>query len=518
MEIMKKPRTAKPGIFLPFLMIASLALLVILLGSILWVVINTVSSGSANRAHSTGGAINLAPTAQPTGANIPVSPLLFGTNLGLFTGNDQILTSPTARNLLLQMHIQIIRMPLRSSLPEATEIAAARTIKNLGATPLVALHGATDPDALKIDTRMVSDMNSIFGRHTVYYEFGNEDDWHGIDATTYTRAWNAVVPELKGLALNGQFVGPVNYQYERDYLTTFLRYANPRPDEISWHEYPCLDAAAQNTCISHIDDWTTHIADARRVMANTIGTALPIMITEWNYAPDAVPDDGKVNDTAFMTTWTTRALQTLAANRVFAAMQYSCTNTVISLIDDRNMLTTQGQVVRNEYQRMIVEGQEPALAPPAGHSQYASFSFEDGSTDGWAANSSNISPVQISTAFARDGKHSLQVTLSNSGSNDFPYVAVDNVSMANPPGGGQTVSAYLYLPDKNIALSAKIFVMDKAYHWHSAAFTRLQPGVWNRLSYTLPASILGQPQVLGIQFNSPTNATTSVYIDAVSWM
>ncbi|HZU67150.1 MAG TPA: hypothetical protein VFA09_07720 [Ktedonobacteraceae bacterium] len=513
---MKNSPDTKRNIFLPFLMIASLALLVILLGSILWVVINTVSSGPVNR-HATGGAMNLTPTAHSTSTNIPVSPLLFGTNLGLFTGNDQVLTSPTARNLLVQMHIQIIRMPLRSSLSEATEIAAARTIKNLGAVPLVALHGATDPGALKIDRRMVSDMNSIFGRQTVYYEFGNEDDWHGVDATTYTHAWNTVVPQLKGLALNGQFVGPVNYQYERDYLTTFLQHANPRPDEISWHEYPCLDSSTQNTCISHIDDWTTHITDARRVIENTIGTTLPIMITEWNYAPDAVPDDGKVNDAAFMTTWTTRALQTLAANRVFAAMQYSCTNTVISLIDDRNTLTTQGQVVQDEYQRIIAGGQAPALAPSAGHGQYVSFSFEDGSTDGWAANSSKISTVQNSSAFARDGKHSLQVTLSNSGSNDFPYVAVDNVNMANPPGGGQAVSAYLYLPDKNIALSAKIFVMDKTYHWYSAAFTQLQPGIWNHLNYTLPVTINGQPQVLGIQFNSPTNATTSVYIDAVSW-
>lgn len=518
---MKKPQT-RPNIFLPSLLIGSLALLVILLGSVLWVVINTVSNGSANR-RPTLGAIHRVPTALTKGGgstNMPISPLLFGTNLGLFTSNDQILTSPTARNLLQQMHMRIIRMPLRSSLSEATEIAAARTIKNLGATPLVVLHGAIDADALTVDTRIISAMNAIFGRQTVYYEYGNEDDWNGADVMTYTHSWNSIVPQLKRLALHGQFVGPVNYQYERDYLTTFLQHANPRPDAISWHEYSCLDTSAKDICISQIDYWTQHIADARNVMVSTIGTALPIMITEWNYAPNAVPNDGKVNDAAFMTAWTTKALQTLAANRVFASMQYSCTNTVISLIDDHNALTTQGQVVQNEYQRIMIDGQQPALAPTAGYIQYAGFSFEDGSTDGWAGNSSKTTTVQNSTAFALEGKHSLQVTFRNVGTSDFPYAGVNGANLANPPGSGRTISLYLYVPDNNIALSAKIFVMDNAYAWFSGGFALLQVGVWNHLSYTLPASMHGQPQLLGVQFHSPSNAvaSTNVYIDAVSWL
>jgi hypothetical protein len=509
-----------------YIVLASAGLLVILLGAALWIILASGSGTSANRHTSSSNAS----ATSGTQVNTPVSPLLFGTNLGLFNSNDQVLTSSTARSLLQQMHMRIIRMPLRSSLSEATEIAAATTIKNLGAIPLVVLNGPGDVNALNIDTRMVRDMNRIFGKNTVYYEFGNEDDWHGVDAIGYTNSWNAIIPQLKRIALQGQFVGPVNYQYDRAYLITFLQNANPRPDEISWHEYTCDDSWAKSVCISHINNWATHIADARAAMVATIGTALPIMITEWNYAPNAVPNDGKINDPGFMTTWTTRALQTLAANRIFASMQYSCTNTVIALIGDNNALTTQGQIFQSEYQQIIIAGKQPAASPTvlAGQpqatptaivNQYSAFSFEDGSTDGWTGHGGEISAVQNSTAFAKDGRHALQVTLTNIVNGDFPYVAVGRSNLASYPVSGQTITMYLYLPTNSIQLSAKIFIMDNNYHWYSTGFTLLQAGTWNRLTYTLSPTITGEPRMLGIQFTSPANAaaTSNVYIDAVSW-
>jgi hypothetical protein len=54
-----------------------------------------------------------------------------------------------------------------------------------------------------------------------------------------------------------------------------------------------------------------------------------------------------------MTTWTTKALQTLAANNIFAAMQYSCTNYTIPLVDSHNAMTTQGTVFQNQYQNIV---------------------------------------------------------------------------------------------------------------------------------------------------------------------
>jgi hypothetical protein len=193
---------------LPILLL-SIALAGLLLGVSAWSIYSHIF-------HNTSSNITVKntplPSTQPTINRTPVSraisPLIFGTNLGLFNSHDQILTSATTRTLLQQIHTQIIRMPVRSTLPEAVEIQAAQTIKNLGAIPLVVLHGAVEQDRIAADMRIIKDMNQIFGHNVVYYEYGNEEDLLGVSATAYTSSWNTVVPQLKRLALNGQFIGP----------------------------------------------------------------------------------------------------------------------------------------------------------------------------------------------------------------------------------------------------------------------------------------------------------------------
>src|SRR2546421_7656672 len=270
-----------------------------------------------NRVPSAGKPIGSPGTAHPSpvitsgippGNSASVSPLIFGTNLSLFDGYDQVLNSAATRNELQQMHFRIIRMPVRSSLSNTTEIQAAQAIRSIGAYALVILRGAVDANVLADDTRLVNDMNNVFGNTVVFYEYGNEEDLLGVDVNRYTDSWNTIVPQLKRIALNGHFIGPVNYHYNRAYLTAFLQNANPRPDEVSWHESSCDHSRSNARCISHLDHWTSHISDARNEMRAAMGTALPIMITEWNYAPNANAGDGKINDSSFMTTWTTRAL------------------------------------------------------------------------------------------------------------------------------------------------------------------------------------------------------------------
>src|SRR5581483_2099126 len=65
----------------------------------------------------------------------PVSPLIFGTNMSLFASasTDQMLDSPATQKALQQIHVQIIRMPIRPGVPEALEIKAAQAIKQIGA-------------------------------------------------------------------------------------------------------------------------------------------------------------------------------------------------------------------------------------------------------------------------------------------------------------------------------------------------------------------------------------------------
>ena len=303
----------------------------------------------------TGSTATPTPTAQSQ-----VSPLLFGTNMGLFTADDQVVTSTTTRSLMQQIHVRIVRIPLRRSLPNALEVQAEQAVKSIGAVPLVVLNGLRNPNVLADDTRMIQNTNSVFGNSLVYYEFGNEDDYNGITITRYTQGWNTLIPQFKRLAPNGKFIGPVSYQYDHDNLTAFLQGANPGPDAISWHEYTCSYKDAAADCMAHLSRWAIHISDARAVMQATLGTTLPIMITEWNYAADQSTQsngqpiaDGKYNNTAFITTWTSEALHILAANGVFASMQYSVTNTALSLIASDNTLTAQGMAFQSLYQAMV---------------------------------------------------------------------------------------------------------------------------------------------------------------------
>ena len=292
--------------------------------------------------------------------NVAASPLLFGTNLGLFTGNDQVVSSASTRALMQQMHIRIVRIPTRTHLPNDVEIQAFQAVKSIGAVPLIVLTGVRDPNVLADDTRIIRDVNSVFGNSLVYYEFGNEDDWNGVTIERYTTGWNTYIPQFKHLALNGKFIGPVSYQYDHNNLTTFLHGANPHPDAISWHEYTCSYREPMDNCLTNLDRWSTHIQDGRSVMQTTLGTELPIMITEWNYAADqsiqhnGLPfTDGKYNNAGFITAWTTKALDILAANKVFASMQYSVTNTALPLISDNNALTLQGITFQSLYQKMV---------------------------------------------------------------------------------------------------------------------------------------------------------------------
>ena len=305
------------------------------------------------------------PAPKPTTiqANAGTSPLIFGTNLGLFNSGDQVITSTATQTLMQQMHIKIIRVPTRQSNSDAVNLAAAQAIKNIGAAAIVSLRGAQSPSVTQVmldDTRMINVMNQVFGNSTVYYEFGNEDDLNGVNVANYTARWNALVPQLKKLALNGVFIGPVNFQYNAAYLTAFLQGANPRPDAVSWHEYTCSYQWDATRCLTNIDHWTTHINGVRQVMQTTLGTELPMMITEWNYAPNQLIQanglpfaDGKYNNQAFMSQWTAKALQTLIANHIFASMQYSVTNTAIPMVSSANAITQQGTTFQSIYEQAI---------------------------------------------------------------------------------------------------------------------------------------------------------------------
>lgn len=509
-----------------------LVLMIALLGSGGWALVNIFARQSEKTsAPPTPVFTEKKPITTSQPGQAAVSPLIFGTNLELYNAKDQALTSAKTRQLLQQINAGIIRMPMRNDGTLEPEKQAAQMIKDLGATPLVILHGeAVVKNALQEDIKLINEINRIFGDKVVYYEYGNEEDLQGIDKQKYTDSWNKVVPQLKKAARNGHFIGPVNYQYNNEYLQYFLKNANPRPDEVSWHEYTCDKSWAKEKCIQNIDKWTKHIADARATMKATVGTELPIMITEWNYAPNPTLGDGKISDQAFMKTWTEKAFQTLAANRIFASMIYAATHPVIPLIASNETLTTQGNLFKSEYQSIITQGKvpppaqgvnvadQPTPATDATGNEKAVYTFENGGVENWTASSQSISGVSQGD-IARSGQGSLKVGIQRLNRGDSSSV-MSNVSPPDAPSrGGQSVAGYVYLTSNSVSLEAKMVVVDGNNTRHIGDTVTLTPGRWNRVALTLPSSFNGSAKQVGIQFSTPSDNVigTNVYIDDIGW-
>jgi hypothetical protein len=334
----------------PFVRIVGISVIGLLVGIMIFNAFIWKNGRSMSNAHSSPTG---APTSQTASVNGPISPFIFGSNLAQLNSSNQPFLSPPAHSLIRQLHLQMIRIPLLPVASPDKIIQAAQLVRDVGAVPLIVLYGPTDPNALNDDTEIIKIMNTTFGKDTVYYEYDDEADLAGIPVSTYTLSWNSVIPELKQFAPQGRFIGPVNYQYNQHYLSAFLQQAQPKPDGVSWHEYTCDATWSKTLCLTNISQWTTHISSARSIIATLIGRELPILITEWNYAPNPARDDGKSTDSTFMTNWTTQAFQTLIENHVFAALQYSCTNTEASLISNDNQFTTQGKVFQKQYEHFL---------------------------------------------------------------------------------------------------------------------------------------------------------------------
>lgn len=490
---------------------------------------NTQSQTIAKKVH--GSAISTGPTALNTITNNKtISPLIFGTNMALYqNGDEPLINSPQTRQMLQNIGVRVIRMPTRATLSDQTELQAAEAIKAIGAVPLVVINGPEfhQGSVLQSDEHLLHLISGVFGTQMVYYEFGNESDLQGITVQQYVQVWNQVIPQLKHNFPGARFIGPGSYQFSWDYIKTFVQEAQPRPDGISWHEYTCSIQWTAQFCLDNINAWTTHITQAREAMQQAIGIALPIWITEWNYASDTndqFVQDGKANNPAFMQEWTLKAMQTLIANRVFASMQYFATSNPMPLVTSNGQLGIEGKVFQQEYEQVMVHGYTPPVAtmtypqPTSTVNPNEAFSFENGSTDGWTSIGAGISQPINTTAAAFDGTHSLMVTMDPASTSDTPFISVSGDQLASPPKAGQMLSAYIYVANPAAIINAKIFVANAQHNWLFANSFTLTSGQWNHIWYALPMNFSNSVSQIGIQFFSSTpGVSTPVYIDAIGW-
>ncbi|PZR87315.1 MAG: hypothetical protein DLM67_22400 [Candidatus Nephthysia bennettiae] len=285
------------------------------------------------------------PAAAPRPANTPGAPSsIFGTNLALFDGTDQVINSRATQQLLKGANVPMVRMPFRSGQGAAFEERALEAIRYMDAIPVVIVHGLEDPSALTDDRQLIALVQRFFADTLVYVELGNEQDLVDSNVMSYVNEWNRVVPVLKAMAPTYRFIGPAVSFPNTAFLATFTRLANPRPDAISWHEYACHSQDSDATCLAYLAHWSAHVKSVNQAVQAALGTTLPIMITEWNL-------DDKLNARSespkFMREWTARALQTLAKSRsegVVAALQYCAANNGnFNLVDSAASWTPQGQ-------------------------------------------------------------------------------------------------------------------------------------------------------------------------------
>jgi hypothetical protein len=278
-----------------------------------------------------------------TGANGGTN-VVFGVNMPLFGANEQMITNAGTRTIFAAWNTPVVRMPFRASLSDAIELQGLNAIKAIGATPLVVVHGAVDPNVTADDIHLLDLTAQVFGPSTVYVEYGNEEDLAGVDAGAYTTSWNAVVPILRWLHPTYQFVGPVTSEYNPAYVGYFVGHAWPVPDVVSWHEYVCTPAQSTAYCMAHIANWGTHVTYTNFAEAVAIGRTLPFMFTEWNMDPQ---DDPRYLDPTVIGPWVTAAVQELeklVPQGLVGAQLYAADSHGggFELVDSSNQLTPEG--------------------------------------------------------------------------------------------------------------------------------------------------------------------------------
>jgi len=372
-------------------------------------------------------------TAAQVYASSSGSSLLFGTNLFLNDASDQFLTSQATRDTLLAMHVQLIRMPIRSTGgPSSWEVQAMQDIHDMGVTPMIILK-YTQPDPLGAAQQVLTQAVSIFGNETVYAEFGNERDLAGVTAAQYTTAWNTYFPTLHSQFPTVKFGGPVNYQTNPSYISYFVHNALPKPDFISWHEYTCSSSDSAATCITNISNWAAHITNTKAAIEGNGDAVPPIFISEWNYDPNPPSPDSRVTP-AFQQQFVQTALQELYNDGVFGAAQYLAANgnQYYNLVDATGNPTPAGTTFGQMFSQLFPSPTPSPLAANASTSSTTASSSVSGAganpncIGGWAycVDSGPHYAGQLHTIIGSRDAWKAKTLIMNTATNDDVHVVI----------------------------------------------------------------------------------------------
>lgn len=265
---------------------------------------------------SGGGAI--VATSAPHGSALPgqqtwrsgVSSFLYGINQSFDWSAINLENTPSAQRAIKQAGFTLIRTffseqhlgwPFHHGVTTDADLELRfKAVEETGGQCLGVLYVADDAQfnsSLKFLDRVLtyaetSKPGTIRCR---LWEYGNEYGNIG----TYLKRWNTDVAYLRARHPQAKFIGPVLANPYLDQMQTFLdgvKASGVLPDAISYHDYPCykspdyidtvLDAAACDTRIAA--NYGSAITKVKGMIHATLGTDLPLGITEWNVSPNFV--------------------------------------------------------------------------------------------------------------------------------------------------------------------------------------------------------------------------------------
>lgn len=148
-----------------------------------------------------------------------------------------------------------------------------------------------------------------------------------------------------------------------------------------------------------------------------------------------------------------------------------------------------------------------ASTPPPPAPASVRYSFEDGTTQGWAAEWGNITTANT-TLVATDGNRALQASLVSN------YDAIGTRTGLTGLVSGTTVTAKIYQPAGAPTLAVEPFVEDSTYTVHKTATATLTTG-WNTVTFTVPT--IDTATVLGFQVDDSTNWKGQIALDEIRW-
>ncbi len=268
-----------------------------------------------------------------------VSSFLFGSNDTQEWSQDNVETNQAVQQALKAAHFTLLRtFFFAHSLADGHATTDAEieqriaTVEKSGMVCLGVLFDITNVPFIEHVVRLL-------GPRCNLYEFGNEPDLgdgaghYQYSIQTYLKQWDSVVPQLRAINPQAEFIGPVTHTaqgnfchylndgqsscYLQDFLTG-VKASGVLPDAISFHWYPCYQEG-EASCLAKAASYAEVTAQVKAWVNSILGKNLPVGITEWNYDPGVPPPSYGDN---FMTKFSTDALHAMIQSKLDFAAQF----------------------------------------------------------------------------------------------------------------------------------------------------------------------------------------------------